>query len=236
MAVERIGSPIFISVSGASGSQAVTVPAGANFIIVSATGYEDPSGTWFSAGSVSLGASALTEIETYIGLGVEVLATYRLASPPSGSQTLSWNFGIAPFYGSVLCVTFYSGVDTTSPIVSFGGVVNVGPSASAGTLTASTGDLIVGLAITVLNSGTVNTATGVTVISSLLNNSFRGTYVEGTPTGNTAVSCSSTAATYVGISAVVLRASAPVGLQPPTNLRVVQVSPTETRLEWDAPA
>jgi hypothetical protein len=68
---------------------------------------------------VSYGASSMTAVDSRVdepgGLFSRTTATFRLASPPSGSQTIDFDDAAAGF-GNALLIGTYNGVNTTTPI------------------------------------------------------------------------------------------------------------------------
>ena len=147
-------------------------------------------------------------------------AIFYCVSPPSGSQTVAWDWSgtNTPSDETTVHYAFYSGVDTSNPIRSSGGQATATNTASAGTLTANSGDYAfgvcyaydsVGLPTNVTWTGLTEqadfTATGGTPADN------RTSYADSAMSGNTAISASHSggggAAPYATVSAVVLRQS-----------------------------
>ncbi len=141
MAVTRTGSVIQIQNSSQSGSQSVTVPSDAQACVVIVTFYGNFN--WIANNPVTLAGSNLTTVQKtdeqidngHVWIGYKV-------SPATGSQTLAWNWGATPQEGANICVVFYTGVDTSNPIVSSGQQLSANTDLTG--LTASAGDMMVG--------------------------------------------------------------------------------------------
>lgn len=105
-----VGSPITITATGSSGSQSVTVPAGANFVL--ALGGWWDNGNDFSA--MSLNGDNLTKITSVINSGYDHTTAWYLASPTSG--TFAWSKAAASTEGMVLHLVFLQDVASADQI------------------------------------------------------------------------------------------------------------------------
>ena len=144
MAVTKTGSTITIQ-SGDDGSQSVTVPTDADICVVMCSLY---AGTpnWIVANPVTLAGTNLTTAEKtdnqtsngHVWIGY-------IVSPSTGSQTLAWNFTVGTVNEGInFVVTFWTGVDTASPIVDSGKQTTSGADLTG--LSADSGDMMVGCA------------------------------------------------------------------------------------------
>jgi len=145
MAIARTGSITQINATGQSGSQGITVPADATLMIVGSSGYHS-TGNQFSnnpptIASSSLTAGAIADTSTDYFQGV----LFYYINPPTGSQTFAWNWGVTPTNSPLLVIAFYKGVNTADLIRDSYGAQSWYPF-STDTLTAQSGDLIIGWA------------------------------------------------------------------------------------------
>lgn len=142
MAVTRTGSATSIANTNQTWSQSVNVPADAQVAVVIATVWANQD-NWIAANPFSLGGSNLTTLQktdsqhdnnaTWLGY---------LVNPPTGSQTLSCNWGQSLPAGASITIAFFVGVDTSNPIRSSGQQTSNGSDLTG--LTASAGDMMVG--------------------------------------------------------------------------------------------
>ena len=219
-AVSRTGSVTNIQNSADNGSQSVTVPSDATLAVLTIEGYNSSRTKISGFTSLTLGGNTMTLRVSQVDGGTDgdQCGIFTLTNPPTGSQTLSWNWGGSTSWadGGQINVAYYKGVNTSNPIGSTGGgtanpagtSASANTPASAGTLTASSGDAITAVAY-YSGGGTGNFSwSGVSSVNNLAYNSSGGSYAETFPSGNTAVSASmNVSANFVTISAAVIKAA-----------------------------
>lgn len=210
-AVSRTGSVTTIKNGANSGSQAVTVPADATLAVVTIEGY-NPTTDIITGNAPTLGGTATTlaKFQRDSAADGNQVGIFTLGSPAIGSQTFAWNWGGSAAWadGGQMNVVFYKGVNTTTPVGAIGGGFTENAAAntpaSAGTLTASSGDAIVAASY-YYPAGTL-TWTGVTSVNNSAFNGSSGSFAEGFPSGNTTVSAShGFGNNYVVVTAIVLK-------------------------------
>lgn len=128
MAIAYLGS-VKVDATGGNVSTSITVPAGSTFALVKLTYWDNNEGNLVS--SCSLDSQSATEIIDIADSG-DIAGRYMswIKGFGTGSQTFALNYGGggARSEGGMIYVEFYSGVDTTTPIVDSAhtGAVNFG--------------------------------------------------------------------------------------------------------------
>lgn len=146
MAVSISGTPVEINNAANSGSQSVTVPAGATGVFVCVGGYKAVA-HYYSLGAVTLGGTALTAyaVTQDASTGFHMGAVFFLeGSLTSGSQTLAWDWSgtTAPDDGTLIVVGFVTGSATSSAIRTSIGVQTNTPYQPSGSVTPTSGDFL----------------------------------------------------------------------------------------------
>ena len=209
-AVEATGTPGSINSNVNASSQSITVPADATLLVVGASGWDDSNG-YFTTTALTIGGQSMTRQVTTGSTSGTYTGIYYKVSPPTGSQTLAWDWNStpAPDEGMTLFYSFYKGIDTTTPIRDSDSAPSMTTqSVTTPTLTASNGDLTV----TVAGGNGTNTIvwTNVNKIGSDANyNTNHGSHAYAIFTGNATVGVDmGSGGNYAAISAVVFRAAA----------------------------
>lgn len=213
MAITRIGSLTQINSSTNASSQSVSVPTDAELMVVVVSGYESVA-NFFTSGSLTIGGDAFTAVsagsnsDTSFFMG----AMFYKVLPATGTQTLAWDWaGSSISNGAIIRYAFYRGIDTSSPVRDSHGTQNQTGFTISKTLTAQSGDLI--LAWQHLFDAGTNTFswTNATKVADATDfNGAAGSYAEGAPTGNVAITCTHTN-TDGGLSTLVLKPAAAGG-------------------------
>lgn len=146
----RVGTPEQFCSNLNTSTQAITVPANANFAVVLMAGFEADAEFLSSAvvsmtiNSVSMTSSANADTST----SAMMAGTFYLTNPSTGSQTFAWDFvGTDTTYGGVqFYIVYYAGVNTSTPVQSTGGEQATDGDATTGSLAADSGDAFVGVA------------------------------------------------------------------------------------------
>lgn len=197
-------------------------------------GWRDGVNSYYSGGSVSIGGNAMSvgrADDTNYAYDMTVL-WYRV-NPPTRTQSLAWDWSgtNAPSDNSLIFYSFYNGVDTSNPIRSSGGQATATSSASAGTLTSTSGDYAVGVSYGWANTLPTNiTWTGPTELFDITTSGSLGTnresYAHSATTGNMTVSTSQNGSgtPYSTISAIILRQSTETPSTAPFNPRRVIIA------------
>lgn len=218
-AVSSVGTPGTFYANTNTGSSNITVPSGASVAVLGISGWSSTDANLYSGGSVTLnGNSCSVGRADDTTTATDFTAIFYCLSPPSGTQAVAWDWigTNAPSDDSVVHYSFYAGVDVSSAIRSSGGQATTTTSASAGTLTAVSGDYIVAVSYGYANANPTDmTWTGPTEIDDFLSSGGlavnRTSSAAGQATGDTAVSVSQSGGgitPYTTMSAIVLRQSA----------------------------
>lgn len=222
MAIAQTGTTLTFPAlgSGNSGtvSTTITVPADAEIVVVGWSGFE-ASGTFYSTGKMQFTKGGVDTDMVNVTEGCSTgsfwsAPLYYLTLPDTGSnKTLKWDWAGAGAAGDVdaMCsVTFWKGIDTSSPVRSTGGTQAVSTPFATATMTAQTDDLIVAWAAGYYaggGEGSIASWTNATLLSQLTASGVAdGAWATNAPTGNVSVA----AATDVnwddgGIAAIVLK-------------------------------
>jgi len=227
MAVTQTGSiQNFTPAVGQSGtvSSTITVPADAQLVLAGFSSWNNSgNATHYSAGSATFTKggvdTAMTLVDTNASCNPSVgwaAPLFYLVSPDTGAnKTLKWSWSAGGSYdaGYLVSVTFWTGLDTASPVRSAkGGQSGASTPYTTSTLTAQSGDLIVAWVGAFVGSGegSINSWSNLTLLSNLTHQlSADGAWATGSPTGNTTVAASTdTGLDDGGIAAVVIKPAA----------------------------
>jgi hypothetical protein len=241
MAIERIGSLTQIEVNigsipfGYSGT--ITVPSDAEIIIVGIVGYNSAAGNIATSGSI--GGAALTKIAGDGSTSYFQGSLFYKVSPATGSQTLALTC-TSSGDGAKIVYGFYKGIDTASAVRDTDGVQAGSPgSYDTKTLTASSGDMIVGWVFGYTGSASVGSPTfqnisEVTTYGTTYRSAV-GSWAEGSPSGNTSVGVSAwTDVADGGICAVVLKPSAVTATSEQEGYRFINDDGSESAASFAA--
>jgi hypothetical protein len=202
----RCGDPLFFNVAGGGNSGTVsttiTVPADAELALVGWASFE-PTPGYFSSGSLTLTKggvdTAMTPATSLMDAGVSGVQgmMWWMVLPDTGTnKSLKWDWlGTTAQYTPphLVTITFWKGVDTTSPIRHASAAKGSTASAvNTPTLTAQSGDLIVaffgGFNDAVANDGEAKTWNNLSLFTQCPNASNHdGAWAVGAPSGNTTV-------------------------------------------------
>lgn len=191
--------------TASSGSTSVTIPTGASFLAIGVSGYRASSG-FFSTHSLVLDGQPLSVIAADSDTNAFMGSLFYLVNPPSGSHTLSWNWGSAPNDGVLFAWRTYAGVNLNAPIRSSYGAQQMNNPHATGTLIAQSGDLILVFCEQYTTSDITFSWTGATLVSTLTRfGTAAGSWAEASPSGNQSVSASTSIGSDGGIMGLVLR-------------------------------
>lgn len=226
MAIVQTGATLTFPALGALNagtvSSTINVPADAEIAIAAWSGYSTTAG-YFTGGSMTLtkGAvdTAMIAVPNGDALGGSAWAApaFYLVLPDTGSnKTLKWDWSgaAAADDASSLCsVTFWKGIDTSSPVRNANGAQSSGSTPyTTPTLTAVLGDLIVAWIAAFAGGaeGTANSFSNLSLLTQITKSGTAdGAWATGSPSGNVAVACSTdTGWDDGGISAIVLKPAA----------------------------
>lgn len=212
MPISVIGSftPFNLSTGNTGSITGITVPADAEAMIAGFSGYpDDNSASYFSGGAVNIGGSAFTLVA---GDGdsnaMEGALGYRIL-PPTGTQTLAWDWaGSATITGfpGVCFYGFIKGIDTASPIRDSYGHNQTAIPISTPSLLAQTGDLIISWGFQ-FDDGTDSTSnwTNATGTDLTHNVNVDGSIGQTSPTGNIVITYNSSRSGDGGICSLVFK-------------------------------
>ena len=155
MAIERTGTAIAIQPTYYSndgqGNASIEVPADCTMIIATWVA------TWASAypkpvNAFKLGTTDFTQIDAigkFTDGSGDTNQTHNifleiLCNPSTGTQTLYWDIAstVHPYYGVVILVSFYKGVDTSDPIVDY---AHSATACDLSGMSYSTGNMMIGV-------------------------------------------------------------------------------------------
>lgn len=223
--ITQVGSAVTIGINHGANNGTVTttltVPAGTQLALVAVTGYSSTS-AFFSGGVVTMTKSAVNTPMTVVPGGGDLAdhvstSMWYIAAPDTGTnKTITWDWagtGGASTVDGLWSVTFWSGVNATTPVRSGDGAQSSGSAVavSTSTLTAASGDKIVAFAggynAAGDESATFDTWSNLTKLTDVTHYvNFDGAWATGSPSGNTAVGLSTgTNIGYTAIKAVVLK-------------------------------
>lgn len=203
-AIAQTGSNTEFNISTANSgtvSSTITVPADAEMVIVGISGYQS-SANYFSAGSMTFTKGGIDTAMTSAGGGGDsdnaafYSAMFYMVSPDTGSnKTLKWNWlgSSTATDAPVISVTFWKGINTSTPVRGSGGGQNAsGTPYTSSSITAQSGDTIVAWAGGyVVGEGTINTWSNLSLLAQVTHyNNADGAWATGTPSGNTTVAAS----------------------------------------------
>jgi hypothetical protein len=207
----RTGTPLMVEIGrNNTGSTSVTVPADAQLMVCTTSGYKDSVG-FFSGGSLKIGGQAMTlvpggDATTAAWQGV---MGYKVA-PPTGAQALAWAWagtGQATDRGGIMCA-YYKNIATASPVRSTSCTQSPSNPHTTGTLTAQSGDLAIAFVFQFVNGGTDTTFTwtGATEVTEFarVSDFADGALAEAAPTSNLTIAASGAQNQDGGICALVL--------------------------------
>lgn len=223
MAIVQTGSVLQFNIStdnSGTVSSAITVPDDAQLVLVGVSGYHSVS-NYFSGGSMTFTKggvdTAMTPWITGAGAGdystsYYMAAGFYLVLPDTGAnKTLKWDWAgtqnatTAP----IVSVTFWKGINTSSPVRAQGGVQNTGLPYTISDLAAQSGDKVVAFVGCYVGGieGSIDSWSNLTEIAELTYySSGDGAWAAGDPSGTVAVAASTgTDIGDGGMVAIVLR-------------------------------
>lgn len=207
MAIVQTGSVLtFLAQTGnntGTVSTAITVPSDADFIVVGWSGFGGVS-NYYSTGSMTFTKggvdTAMTSASTLgdSSSGFWCSAIFYMALPDTGTnKTLKWDWlgsGAAGSTSSLCSITFWKGVNTSSPVRGSSGANSGSLPYTSGTITAQSGDLIVAFAAGSINGveGTINSWSNLTLLNQITGGAVNAdaAWATGSPFGNTTVAAS----------------------------------------------
>lgn len=146
MSVTRTGSIIEIDSASNSGSQSITVPSDAEYMVCSASGYLSSGGSNFmNANPPTIASNAMTLVRDDDNDGTRLIqCLFRYVSPPTGTQTFAWDWAgtTSATLGIQMQIAFYKGVNTTTPEGANAGSADADASATTGSMTVTNGDAV----------------------------------------------------------------------------------------------
>jgi hypothetical protein len=221
MAVTRTGTTLRIVGNPASDSDvySVTVPSDATFMLVGLTTAKTTF-PFFSLASVTFTKGGIDTAMTFLGgedSGANAMCVplWSMALPDTGvglSLKYDWTGTSSVEQDMLWSITFWKGVDTSSPVRDAQSVTSATAPYSTPTLTAVSGDLIVAYAgAFVTAEGSVDSWTNLSLLDQVTFNGFSDSaWGTGSPSGNTTVSVATVTnwgGGGCGMVAVVLKAS-----------------------------
>lgn len=198
-AITQTGSTLrFESGNGNAGtvSSTITVPADAEFVVVGWSSYSTTA-NFFSTGGMTFTKGGVDTAMTPVSGGDSdtskwMGAIFYLALPDTGpNKTLKWDWlGSSLASDNSLCsVTFWKGIDTSSPVRDSKAAQASALPYTTATITALSGDLILAwVALSVGVEATIDSWSNLSLLSQLTaGSSMDAAWGTGSPTGNTTV-------------------------------------------------
>src|SRR5882724_781138 len=206
MAIVQTGSvlqfPALGSANTGTVSTTITVPADAELVIATWTGYSSTA-NFFSTGGMTFTKGGVDTAMTNVPGGdsngaVWMAAMFYLVLPDTGSnKTLKWDWlgtAAAGDPNSICSVTFWKGIDTASPVRNSQGTQAGSLPYTTATITAASGDLIIawtGFTNAAASEATIDTWSNLTLLSQItFSSGADGALATGSPSGNTTVAAS----------------------------------------------
>ena len=231
MAITRIGSLTESADAERetnTGSESISVPADAEILIVCVHGFTWLAANYFTGGAMTLGGTTFTTevAQGNANNGPFMGAIFAIdCRALTGTQTLAWDWsGTANPKNDVRIVWgCYKGVNTSAMVRDSDGVQAYSRPYTTPTLTASAGDLIVAWAWGYYDAAGAPTWSNATQVTGYLTEygKAKGSWAEGSPTGNTTVGVSAwTGVDDGGICAIVLAPAATGGTSRPVFLNL----------------
>ena len=220
MAIVQTGTTQFTGTGGSNNATGtfydfIDVPADATFAVVGLIGYSGTSGGFDSILMPKGGVdTAMTKAATGgdADSGKWQVALFYMVAPDTGDdKLLKWAWLSTTGESPKIAVTFWKGVDTSSPVRDADSVQEGGFPMTTPTLTASSGDLILAVfgGFTGGSNGTVSAWSNLTTLTELTTSDLTDISLgSGSPSGNTTVAVTSVSGgytTYTGLAAVVLK-------------------------------
>lgn len=213
-------------------STTITVPTGAELVLVGISGYSTPA-NFFSGGGMTFTKggvdTAMTTWKTGANsgdnsTGAFMAAGFYLVLPDVGAnRILKWDWlgtGIAA-NAPTISILFLKGINTSGAVRGSGGGQNASLPYTSSTITAQLGDLVVAwVGGWTAGEGTINSWSNLTEVTEVPGSAVTdGAWAAGSPSGNTAVAAS-TASNFEdgGIIAICLIPAA-AGAPPVANVR-----------------
>lgn len=243
MAIAQTGSVLQfqpnVTTETGTASSTITVPADATFVVVGVATYGGSANfidaLTFTKGGVDTAMTKATpaaDASTSFFMG----ALFYMVNPDTGSnKSLKWDWLGASTDRPLFSVTFWNGVDTSSPVRDADAAQAASAPFTTPTLTAQTGDKIIAWANGYTSTGGVDgnasTWSNLTELSDVTNSgNSDGAWATGDPTGNVAVALSTESGwDDGGISAIVVKPAADAWPPTPSGTRL-QVH--RTGLSW----
>lgn len=220
MPITQTGTTLTFAVASTANSgtvsSTITVPADAEIVLVGVSTYLSVANSMSSGSMTFTKNSADTAMTAGVGADASTLAfqgtLFYLGLPDTGAnKSLKWDWAgtTAMDNAPLVSVTFWKGIDTSSPVRHIVGMQSTTFPFTSPTLTAQSGDLIV--AWCHFYSGAagsrIDSWTNLTLLSQLTENGQSdAAWATGSPSGNTTVEAvTATDAGDGGISAAVLK-------------------------------
>lgn len=146
-------SDTVVTTSADSGSTSITVPSDADFAVIGVGAWTGGARVLMPMTTLSIGGVASVSVQSNNDSATDKIDLRRCTAPPTGSQTLAWDFGGTGTIteGALIFIAFFKNVDQTSPVIGSGkGTGNV-----TGLGTVGADDLMVGFTVSFDTAATV---------------------------------------------------------------------------------
>lgn len=138
-----VGSIQVINSNGQSGSQSVTVPAGADCCLLCAAYYDDAATGGINTASLN-GASFVSVAEIFTSVDNGGTTIWRLNNPATGTFSWSWDMTFGENYeNAVMFLVFLDNVDVSGNPIRANATGQGASTATSGSFSSSTNDLCV---------------------------------------------------------------------------------------------
>lgn len=210
-AVVSTGTPDAFADPANTSTHGMTVPADAELIACGVVGYISGVSP-YSGGTLTIGGSSMTYIGGDSDPSKMTGGIFYKVQPATGSQTLAWDWaGTNTMEGGTnFDCRYYKGINTGGAVRSTNATQQAASPHTSGTLTASSGDLIIAYSwqfVPTVNATFTWTGATEQFAYTVTAGEVDYSWAEASPTGNQTVSTSVSSSSDGGIGAIVLIAS-----------------------------
>lgn len=136
------GTAVSASINAQTGSLGLTIPADCQAVVVKFGNWKGTA-NWLPAAPFTLNSVNVPTSTSYDDTtSIDHTWMGATISPPTGAQTLAWDFGVAPGTTGAVHVSYWTGVDTAVGVKQ---AVNAAAATVSGITQATADDVIIGV-------------------------------------------------------------------------------------------